>query len=82
MEKECQQLKQGEAEELIGEIKRVLKNTQPPKPNISKEDAKAMEELKRDNTRMILTVDKRVSMVVMDKEEYIQKSEELLSQST
>ena len=31
---------------------------------------------------MILTADKGVSMVVMDKEEYIQKSEELLSQST
>ena len=29
---------------------------------------------------MVLTVDKGVSMVVMDREEYIQKSEELLHQ--
>ena len=41
-----------------------------------------MKELKKDNTRMILTTDKGVSMVVMDLDEYIQKSEDLLSQST
>ena len=57
-------------------------NTQHPKSNISKEEAKALKELKNDNTRMFLTNDKGLSMVVMDKEEYIQKSEELLSQST
>ena len=33
-----------------------------------------------DNTRMVLTADKGVSMVVMDREEYTQKSEELLHQ--
>ena len=75
VEKVCQQLKQGEAKEIWGEIKTILKNTQPPKSNISKEEAKALKELKNDNTR-------GVSMVVMGREEYIQKSEELLSQST
>ena len=82
VEKVCQQLKQGEVEELRGESKTVLKNTQPPKSNTSKEEAKALKDLKNDNTRMILTADKGVSMVLMDKEEYIQKSAELLSQST
>ena len=54
---------------------------QPPKPYIWREEAKTMQELKRDTTRMILTAEKGVSMVVMDKEEYIQKSDELLSKS-
>ena len=41
-----------------------------------------MEELKRDKTRMILTADKGVPIVVLDKEEYIKKADELLSQSS
>ena len=82
IERVCQQLEQGKAEELRGEIKQIFKKTQPPKPNITKEEAKAIQELKRDKERVILTADKGVSMVVMDKEEYIQKSEELLHQPT
>ena len=58
------------------------KTHDPPKLNISKEEAKALKELNDDNTRMILTADKGVPMVVMDRGEYIQKSEEVLSQST
>ena len=38
--------------------------------------------MKRDNNRMVLTADKGVCLVVMDKEDYIEKSEELLSKST
>ena len=41
-----------------------------------------MEELKKDKTRMILTADKGVSIVVLDKEEYTKKAVELLSQSS
>ena len=80
IERVCQQLKQRKAEELRGEIKQIFRKTQPPKPNIMKEEAKAIQELKRDKERVILTADKGVCMVVMDKEEYIQKSEELLHQ--
>ena len=65
-----------------GEIKSILRNIQPPKPNISKEEAKAIQELKRDKEKIILTANKGVSMVVMDKEEYIKKSEDLLKQHT
>ena len=82
VEKVCQQLKQGEVEELRGEIKSILKKILPPKSNITKEEAKAIQELKKDTDRIILTTDKEVSMVVIDKEEYIKKSEELLSQSS
>ena len=68
-------------EEHRGEIKSLLKNIQPPKPNITKEEARTIQELKKDKERIILTVDKGVSMVVMDKEDYIKKSEELLHQT-
>ena len=75
-------MKQGKAEELGEEIKLILKNTQPPKPSIAKEEAKAIQEPKKDKERIILTVDKGVSMVVMNKDNYIKKSEELLHQPT
>ena len=78
----CQQLKQGKAEELRGETKQIFKKIQPPKPNIMKEEVKAIQELKRDKERVILTANKGVSMVVMDKEDYIKKSEDLLHQPT
>ena len=69
---------QGKAEELRGEIKQLLMKNHTIKPNIHKEEYQALKQLKKDNTRMVLTADKRVSMMVMDREEYIQKSEELL----
>ena len=71
-------MKQGKVEELRAATKQIFMNIQPPKPNIKKEEAKAIQDLKRDKERIVLTPDKRVSMVVMDKEDYIKKSEELL----
>ena len=59
-----------------------MKKIKPPKSNISKEEARAMKELKKDQDRMVLTDDKGVSMVFMDREDYEKKSRELLSQST
>ena len=46
-----------------------MKKIKPPKSNISKEEARAMKELKKDQDRMVLTADKGVSMVVMEREE-------------
>ena len=80
MEKACQSLLQGKAEELGGEIKQLLMKNHTIKPNIHKEEYQALKQLKKDNTGMVLTADKGVSMVVMDREEYIQKSDELLKQ--
>ena len=78
----CQQLNQGKAEELRGETKAILKNIRPPRPNISKAEEKAMQELRKDQGKIILTVDKGVAMVVLEKEDYIRKSEDLLKQNT
>ena len=63
-------------------MKTILKKAQPPRQNITKEEQKAIGELKRDNTRIILTADKGVALVVMDKEDYVQKAEELLNKNT
>ena len=81
-ERVCQQLKQGKMEELRAATEEIFMNIQPPKPNIRKEEAKAIQDLKRDKERIVLTTDKGVSMVLMDKEDYIKKSEELLHQPT
>ena len=80
IENACNQLQQGKVEELQGEIKAVLKKVHPPKFNITRKERKAIEELRRDKTRMILTVDKGVSMVVMDRDDYNQKADALLQQ--
>ena len=80
IEQVCTTLKQVEAEGLRGEVKAIIKKIQHPKYNITREEHKALEELKKDNNRIILTVDKGVSIVVIDKEEYIRNAEELLRQ--
>ena len=79
-EKVCQQLTQGKAEELRGAIKSLLRKDHKTKPNIPRDEHQVLREIKRDNTRMVLTVDKGVSLVVLDSEDYTAKSEELLNQ--
>ena len=80
IENVCHQLQQGKAEELRGENKSVLKKIQAPKYNITREERKAIEEFRRDKARMILTMDKGVSIVVMDSDGNNKKAEELLQQ--
>ena len=53
-----------------------------PRQNITKEEQKAITELKKDNTRIILTADTGVSLVVLNKEDYVKKADELLHQPT
>ena len=65
-----------------GEVKAILKKTHPPRPNISTEEQKAIEKLKKDDTRIVLTVDKGVALVVMNKQDYEKKAEELLNETT
>ena len=81
-EEACHNLKEGEADELRVEVKNILKKAQTPRSNISKEEFKVINELKEDDSRIILTADKGVAMVVLNKEEYIKKAEHLLNQPT
>ena len=84
IEKSCTQLQQGKTKELRGEIKAILKKistSRPNKSNITKEEHQAIRKLKKDENRMVLTADKGVSLVVLDKEEYIEKAKQLLHQA-
>ena len=78
-EKACLKLAQGKAEELSREVKALLRKDHKVRPNISREH-QVLREMKRDNTRMVLTAEKGVSLVVLDRDEYTAKSEELLHQ--
>ena len=55
-----------------------LRNSQEPTRNITKQEVQELAELKKDQSRVILTVDKGVAMVIMDKEEYQEKAKALL----
>ena len=75
-----QKLKEEDASELKADINIILRKGQTPKPNLNKEERRALSQLRKDQDRVILTVDKGVAMVVLDKEDYISKAQELLSQ--
>ena len=53
---------------------------QAPKPNLNKAEIRALAEPKRDKDRIFLTTDKGMAMVVLDRENYIEKAEDLLTQ--
>ena len=84
IEKTCPKLDKGDADELRVEVKKALKKALNKKKtfNITKDENQALTELKRDKERVILTADKGVALVVMKKEDYIKKSEEILNTST
>ena len=85
VEQACSKLSQGEADELRLEVKKALKKTQntPRLPsNITREENKALNELKKDKSRVILTANREVALVIMDKADYSKKAEELHNTTT
>ena len=82
IEAACTKLSQQDAEELRADINRVLRSSHPPKPNLTKNQMSALRELKKDRDRIVLTADKGVAMVVMDRQDYINKAKHLLNQNT
>ena len=70
------------AQELKSDVNNLLKRVSTPKANLTKKERKALTELKRDPDRMVLTADKGVALIVIDKEEYKQKADNLLDQPT
>ena len=67
-------------QELRAETNCLLRKAKTPKSNITKEESKALRELRGDKERMVLTADKGVAMVVMGRKEYMEKVEGLLVQ--
>ena len=76
----CGRLKEQDAMELRADINALLRKAKAPKPNIARQESIALSQLRRDKDRVILTVDKGVAMVVMDREDYINKAKDLLAQ--
>ena len=78
----CTKLSQQDAEEHRADINRVLRSSHPPKPNLTKAQNLALRELKRDRDHIVLTADNGVAMVIMDRQDYINKANQLLNQNT
>ena len=77
IEKACGTMEPNSAEELRAEIRGALKQTHPTRRNINREEVQALVELKRDSSKVILTADKGVALVIMDKPDYNSKAQEL-----
>ena len=82
IETACTKLSQQDAEELRADVNRVLRSSHPPKPNLTKAQNLALREHKRDRDHIVLTADKGVAMVIMDRQDYINKANHLLNQNT
>ena len=76
----CHKLSEQDMQELRAETNCLLRRAKPPKLNITKEEHNALKELRQDKERMVLTADMGVAMVVMDRNEYMEKVEGLLAQ--
>ena len=81
IEAACTKLSQQDAEGLRAEVNRVLRSSHPP-PNLTKAQNLALRELKRDRDHIVLTADKGVAMVIMDRQDYLNKANSLLNQNT
>ena len=82
IEAACTKLSQQDAEELRADINRVLRSSHPPKCNLTKAQNSALRELKRNRDCIVLTADNGVAMVTMDRQDYINKANNLLNQNT
>ena len=66
------------AEELRSDVYRVLRHPRQLRPNLSKGEMAAIKQLRADKDRIILTADKGVALVIMERKDYIEKAQQLL----
>ena len=78
VESACQKLLVQDAQKLRAEVNYLLKRPNPLGPTLPRK--RALKELREDQDRMVLTGDKRVAMVVMDRKENMDKGVGLLAQ--
>jgi len=69
----------GEIEMARSRIAQVLHNSTPPTPNVSPQEINALNNLKSDNSIIILKADKGNTTVVMDKDDYVSKILQLIN---
>ena len=68
---------QQDADKPRDDINRALRSSHPLKPNLTKAQSKTIREHKRDRDCIVLTADKGVAMVIMDRQDYINKAKHL-----
>ena len=78
IEQACLKLEPHNAEELRAAMRGALRNSKEPTRNITKQEIRVLAELKKDQSRVILTADKGVAIVIMDREDYQEKAKALL----
>ena len=78
IERACQSLDAKSAEELRSDVYRVLRHPCQLKPNLSKGEMAVIKQLRADKDRIILTADKGVVLVFMERKDYIEKAQQLL----
>ena len=61
------------------EVLQHFKEKKGPAHNITKQEKEAIKTLREDSSRVVLTADKGVALVVMDKKQYIEKCMDLLN---
>ena len=79
IESVCPKLKEEDAMELRADVNSLLRRAKVLKANLTKQEKIGLSQLKMDKERVILTADKEVAMVIMDREEYNSKAQELLT---
>ena len=67
-----------EADEFRSDVNRLLKQQHNNHCNLNPAQCRALTQLKQDNTRVVLTADKGVAMVIMDQQDYNNKAQALL----
>ena len=78
IETACQSLDPNSTEELRSDVYRILRHPRHLRTNLRKEEITAIKQLKVDKERVILTADKDMALVVMDRCDYIKKAKALL----
>ena len=76
----CSKLKEEDGMELKSDINALLRKAKALEPNLTRQEKIGLAQLKRYKDRVIPTAPKGVAMVVMDREKYVTKAQELLAQ--
>ncbi|XP_013380543.1 uncharacterized protein LOC106151709 [Lingula anatina] len=75
----CRNLDNTEAADMRAEIVGAIKSSKPPTDNISREERRALLDLKKDKSIMILAADKGRATVVLNRTDYEHKIQQLLN---
>ena len=82
VEEKARQLSEEDAEDLRGRVCGILRHAKPPKDNLTKEQRKALKELRSQEDEAILPADKGNATVMITREDYDRKMRGMLDTAT